>query len=313
MKLFRESIAVLPIALGLLGVVSAPLAAQSTTTTTTTTATTTCTTAPTGLTALSIERVLQLSNIESTITPSIPANVLASLTAGAMELRERLIYNPQANTVTSTLFTVASGSPIPTSLATDVTGSTLASFTIVVSNTWFTCSPTPALLLAGTINASTGPFGNFNGALAAVSLGYSTDSTPLLNNVVDLVAGNVAAYSPAASGTLTFPAAPVSPGGTAGQPPVIVLSPSVPTAPAVLQVQQNNFQISAAQSTDPQALALSYAWSSDAAHPINFQPSATVSNPTLVFQAGGGDYTITLTVTDTAGNKATMTFIIEYL
>src|SRR5947209_6409585 len=85
---------------------------QGTGTGTTTPAT--CTSAPTGLTALNFERSISLANILSTLTPNLPANVLASIAGGAQEVREILIYNPQLNTVTSTDFLVAAGAPLPT-------------------------------------------------------------------------------------------------------------------------------------------------------------------------------------------------------
>src|SRR5438067_8874203 len=90
-----------------------PLAAQPTTPPT-------CTTPPASITTFSIERVVTLSNILTTLTPTIPANVLASITSGAQEIRSRIIYNPQQSTVTETSFLVAPGSPSLTPLAIDV-------------------------------------------------------------------------------------------------------------------------------------------------------------------------------------------------
>src|SRR5438105_4754230 len=81
----------------------------------------TCTTAPTSVTALSFESIVQLNNILTVFPPNIPANVLASITSGAQELRGRVIYNPVQGTVTTTVFLVAPGSPNPTPLSIDVT------------------------------------------------------------------------------------------------------------------------------------------------------------------------------------------------
>src|SRR5438046_102970 len=89
----------------------------------------TCTVAPTSLQALSLKRVLTLSNVLSTQTATIPANILASITGGAQEIRERLIFNSQANTLTSTVFLVAAGSPNPTPIGVDLTQSILEGFT----------------------------------------------------------------------------------------------------------------------------------------------------------------------------------------
>jgi hypothetical protein len=70
------------------------------------------------LQALNIERTIGLNNIFTGITPNLPADVLAALAAGAIKIREVLAYNPQANTLTSTVFAVPTGSPIPTSVST---------------------------------------------------------------------------------------------------------------------------------------------------------------------------------------------------
>src|ERR1700681_4149686 len=85
-----------------------PLGAQTPTTPTT------CTTPPPGLTTLHFERSVTLANVLTTLTPNLPANVLASIAGGAQEIREIFIYNAQQNTVTSTVFLVASGAPLPT-------------------------------------------------------------------------------------------------------------------------------------------------------------------------------------------------------
>src|ERR1041385_7427646 len=47
------------------------------------------------LTALSIERSLSLNNVLSTLTPTLPANLLASIAGGALDVREQTSYNPQ--------------------------------------------------------------------------------------------------------------------------------------------------------------------------------------------------------------------------
>jgi hypothetical protein len=38
-----------------------------------------------------------------------------------------------------------------------------------------------------------------------------------------------------------------------------------------------------------------------------------VANPSIYFVSGSGDYTITLTVTNTAGKVATQSFSVQYL
>lgn len=313
MKKFRNNIAFLALALGLAAGSSVPLLAQgsSGTTTTTTTTSATCTTAPTSISALSIERVLTLSDLLTTLTPTVSPAILGAITGGAEEVRTRLIYNPSANTLTETTFLVAAGSPLPTPLSTDVTGSTIQSYVMNVSQVYSSCSPTPSVLLVGTISsAGASPYANFTGAPAAVSLGYTTDTPPLINNVVEVIAGSVVAWSAAAQGTLSFPAVTVTPPGTTNGNPTIVLNP-LPPASGAFQVFQDPFYISASGSTDPNNLPLTFTWSSNI--PVNFVPSNTVANPSIYFVSGSGDYMITVTVTNSAGKVSTQSFSVQFL
>ncbi len=151
MKEIRNRLALLPFTLSLIAGLAIPVTAQTGTSTTTTTTTATCTTAPTSITTLSLESVLTLSDVLTTLTPNIPSNLLASIAGGAQEIRSRLIYNPQQNTLTNTVFLVAAGSPNPTPLSTNVGPATILSFVINVSQIYTSCKPTPSVLMVGTI------------------------------------------------------------------------------------------------------------------------------------------------------------------
>ncbi len=289
------------LALTVVAACAIPLAAQTTPPT--------CATAPASITNLSIERVLTLSNILTTLTPTAPANVLAAIASGAQEIRSRIVYNPTQSTVTDTTFLVAPGSPNPTPLSIDLTQQTLQGYVLQVDKVYTSCKPTPSVLFVGTIAGSTGAFGNPTGAPGAISIGYTTDNPPKINNVVELIGGQVVAYSAAANGTLTFPAAPVTPPATAGIP-TIVVNP-VPVSGSSLQVFFNPYHVDASQSTDPNKLPLTYLWSSDKV--ANFSPSNTDPAPNIQFNSGVGDYTITLTVTNSAGISSTTQFILTYV
>lgn len=280
-----------------------PLAAQPTTPPT-------CTTPPASITSFSIERVIQLSNILTTLTPNVPANILAAITSGAQEIRSRIVYNPTQGTLTDTTFLVAPGSPNPTPLSIDVTQQTILGWVVNVEKVYTSCKPTPSIMFVGLVSSSfPAPFGNLGGVPGALSIGYTTDSPPKINNVVALAAGSVVAYSAVANGTLTFPAAPVTPPTTAGVPN-IVINP-VPVTSGSLQVFFNPYHVDASQSTDPNNLALTYMWSSD--KPVNFQPSNKDAAPNIQFSSGAGDYTITLTVTNSAGFSSATKFVLTYI
>ncbi len=297
----RKNFGVLPVALTCLTACAVQLGAQTPAT---------CTVAPTGVASLSIESVLTLSNILTTQTPNIPANVLAAITSGAQEIRSRIIYNPGLGTITNTVFQVAPGSPNPTPLAISIDQSTLLSFAINVDKVYSSCKPFPSLMFVGTAGGGGGSFGSFSGAPAAISIGYTTDNPPKINNVVELIAGTVVAYSPSANGAVTFPAVSLTPPGTANMAPTLVVGPGVSTS-SVNQVFFNPGAIDVSGTTDPQKLPVTFLFTSDKA--IDFKPSNTSSTPTLYFDAGKGDYTVTVTATNSAGLSTSQTLLFQYV
>jgi hypothetical protein len=286
--------------------VAIPLAAQPA-------SATTCSTPPSGLTTLNIERAATLSDILTTLTPNLPANVLASIAGGAQEIREIFVYNSQQGTVTSTVFLVAAGAPLPTPNFNFQTG-VIQSTTIKISQILTGCSPTPSLLLIGTVSGSPGigAFGNLNGAPAAISIGYTTDTPPKINNVAEVIAGVVNAWSAAGSGTVVFPIVPVTPPGTTGNVAIVVTSPQLGTLAGgakVIQVHQNPLLLDATGSTG--GGPLTFSWSS-LGMPVNFVGTGTPGQIEVTFPSKG-DFTIMLTVTDsTTGTTSSSKFILEF-
>jgi uncharacterized protein (TIGR03437 family) len=196
----------------------------------------TCTTAPPTVQSFSIERAILTSDIQSTYSTDLSPAILASLAAGSQEIRERLVYNPQTNTLASTVFLVQAGSPIPTPTSVDITSATLAGYTIAIDRTYSSCSPYPSVMFSGTITSSSGgaaaPNGiynlTFNGTPASVSIGYTTDNPPLINNVVTLFAGVAVSYSASGSGTVTFPSS-----APAGQPTITSIASGASLLPGI--------------------------------------------------------------------------------
>lgn len=277
-------------------------------------AATTCTTAPTGVSALNIERTVPLNNVLTTLTPNAPANVLASIAGGALEIREQLIYNPGLGTVTVTTFLVAPGSPNPT--PSGVTLNTVESATIQISQILTSCTPVPSLLMIGTVTQSpaSGIYGSFVGAPAAISLGYTTDTPAKINNVAVVVAGRVLDYSSAASGTLTFPAVTVVPPGSTGAVVVKVQFSSGIVIPAnsstPTQVPFSPLTLDATQSTGNGALTYTFSY---VGSPVSFTQVAGTPGKVNVYFPIQGIYTIVVNATDSQGNTGTpVMYLIQY-
>lgn len=283
-----------------------PLAAQTAPTTAST-----CTTAPPGLTTLDFERAVTLSDILTTITPNLPGNELAAIASGAQEIREIFVYNSQQGTVTSTVFLVTAGAPLPTPNFNFQTG-VIQSTTIKISQILTSCAPVPSLLIVGTVSvsSSTGAFGNLTGAPAALSIGYTID--PTINNVVEVIAGTVTAYSAAATGSVTFPVVPVVPPGSTGGVTVTVTSPQLGTlvgGTKVIQVHQNPLLLDASTSTG--SGPLTFTWST-LGSPVNFIGTGKTGQILVTFPSKG-DFTIQLTVTDSnTGTTAMYSVILEF-
>jgi hypothetical protein len=278
----------------------------------TTTSPTTCTTPPTSLTALNLERAVPLVNILSTLPPNAPANVLAAIAGGALEIRQILIYNPQLGTITATVFLVPAGSPLPTPNF-DFTTGVVQSTTVQISQILTSCKPSPSILVVGTVTSSlSNAFGSQTGASAALALGYTTDSPPKLNNVVLVIAGLSTSWSASASGTLAFPPPPPGP-STAGTGPTIVVkfaNGTTAIANTTTQVASSPLLLDASGSTG--SGALTYAWTTMSNAPVAFVGTGTPGQVLVQFP-GPGDYAILLTVTDSTGAKATFPLTLEYI
>ena len=275
-------------------------------------------TAPAGaqtLNSLSMERAIQLSSILTSITPTgIPPNVLAALTSGALEIREQTNYNPQANTLTSSVFTVAAGSPTPTNLGTVAPSSFFAVVTVSVDKVYVTSS---AVQFVGTVSQSTAtPYGNYQGAPSSFSFGYTKDTPPKINNVIESVAGTIVLFSATATGTVNITQPSSGGGGGGGTGVTIVVSgPGGTAANNAFQTVVNQVNLDASGSTSSNAGPLTYSWTVAANAPgavISF-PGGNTAKPFIQLASGKQKYTINLTVTDATGASATTAITIDFL
>lgn len=267
------------------------------------------------LTAFNIERTIALNNILTTITPQIPSDVLAALAGGALEIREVLIYNQPANTITSTVFVVPTGSPIPTPAAALANlGTALVQVaTTTIDKIYVTTTPFQAVTFVGTVSQSTAtPYGNYLGATSTISAGYTSDTPPKITTVVEAISGALAAYSPAATVntfTVVIPPAGGGGGGGGGTAPTVVITPANQT------VTGKEVSLDASQSTDPNGLALTFQWTAvgNAPNVSLLHGNSAVATAQLGANGPNTTYTFKVTVTDSAGNTANATTTITYV
>ena len=170
----------------------------------------------------------------------------------------------------------------------------------------------PSVLITGWVidNFPLTPYGDLIGAPVAIGFGYkpgSDGSATDVNNLTILVPGIAGLFSDSASGTLTFPAAPVNPPGSTGTTPTIVFTPG-----ATQEIAQKQLYLDASKSTDPNGLQLTYQW-----RQVNTNIPAGISNgntatPLVTFNGGKGDYIFEVTVTNSEGVSATAQTTIHY-
>jgi hypothetical protein len=273
------------------------------------------------LTAFNIERTIALNDILTGITPNLPANVLAALAGGALEIRETLVYNSQSNTLTSTVFAVPTGSPIPTPPAelANLGTALVAVVTMTVDKIYVTTKPFMGVMFVGTDTQSTAtPYGTYQGAASSISAGFTpatsaTSTTPAtpatVNTVIETVAGAIVLYSPTATVntlTVTMPPPSGGGGGTSSAPTVVI-------TPANQTVTGKQIALDASQSTDPGGLALTFQWSVVGSGNVSLLHGTSAVATAQLGDNGPNTYTFMVTVTDSAGNSATGTTVITYV
>ena len=253
--------------------------------------------------AFNIERDVTLNALNSTLTPNISASVLAAVQAGALALRETINFSPNASLLTINLFTVQPGAPLPTPAGTNLTSGGISVLTVKVDKTYIVTMPINSVMFVGTVatNSPPSPFGDLTGEPVAVSVGFTNDTPPAINNVVTLIGGTVVDYSASASGTLTLTGVSVTPPNSTGNGIQIVIKSPTSTV--------SNFISLDASGTTGGTAPLKYSWTATSGTATVFGPNNAIATAQL---AGFGTYVFQVTVTDAKGNTASKTVTITY-
>ena len=264
------------------------------------------------LTALTnFERTIAPTNVLTTLAPTIDPGVLASIAAGAVDFREQWIYNAQANILTSTYFTVQTGSPSPTNLATLPFTQIISIGTLSIDRIYVGTSPIPSVMMVGSISGgSNTPYGIFNGAPAIFSFGYNAGPPLTISNVIETIAGAVVLYSSTATGQVSITG--IGSGGTGGANRITItlIGPTGPISNNILQTVVNEVSITAvATSANPGPLT--YSWTPVPGYTPIGARGANTATLTLQF-AVHATAVFTVTVTDSAGSTASATVTVQY-
>jgi hypothetical protein len=266
------------------------------------------TTVTPSLTAFDVERRFALSDLQTNQTFTFPAAVQSRFQSGALQGRERLIFNANNNTITSTMFLREPSAAFPTPLSN--LGADLSQvYQLLIDRTYFSTKPRPNMLAVGTVSGTSmaGPFGDLSGAPASVAVTFS-DDFKTITNVVTTVGGVVSTFSASGAGTIAvkdlFTSTPGG-GGPGATGPTANAGPERVTA-TTLQWQLDG-STSEAGPNGP----VTYSWrllQGKTAAILN----GNTARPTIQFGEGFGDYVFELTVTDSKGMTSTDRIIVSY-
>jgi hypothetical protein len=256
------------------------------------------------VTELSLERQLALTTTLTSTDLALPPDKVQAVTSGAFEVRERLIYNPAGATLTSTLFVVQTGAPLPTPLNANLNNAILGIYQLSVEKIYSTTKPKNSLAFTGTVVSASagGVLGDVVGTPFSVSFGYTGDTPPKIVDLVHVMAGRVVVYSKDAMGTLVVPK-PVTPPAPGEGPQITITAP--------INTIDRQIALDASKTTDASGTSLTFVWK-------NVNKSAVILNPntavaTVQFGEGLGDYTFEVTVTNGNGASAKKSVTVTYL
>ena len=256
------------------------------------------------VTELLLERQLAVPTTLTSNDLSIPADKAQGILSGALLVRERMVFNPGASTITSTLFTVQPGAPLPTPINANLTGSILGVYTLSIEKIYKTILPKNSLAFTGTVTGGTpnGVLGDVAGLPFTVSLGYTDDTPAKIIDLVHVMAGRVVIYTKDAVGTLIVPK-PETPTPPGEGPQVVIVAPA--------NTVDMQIALDASKSTDASGTTLTFAWKNVNKTAVLLNPNTAIA--TVQFGEGFGDYIFELTVTNGNGVSVTKTVTVSYL
>jgi hypothetical protein len=263
------------------------------------------------VTGFLIEHPVDLATVKSTLSQSISSDITSQLSGGIKEVRSRTAYNMATRILTNDLLLVNKGSPNPTASA-NIVQSRFAFTVVYVEKVLQSCKPSPSIVVSGYVADGSPIYGDPSGAPYVYSFSYATRPVstnpfsnpgfPQFRDIVTSSSGVSLTYQDRAPGAIDF-LAPAVPGG-----PAIVWS--IPSGGGTVPVSASPYQVDASNSSDPNGGGLVFEWAAD--KPVGFYPGNFSPVPLISFQSGAGDYTITLTVTNNAGVRASSKFKVTY-
>ena len=259
------------------------------------------------LTALTLERTLQLNNVLTTRTPAdMSTTTVAALSAGALEMREQLNYNPALNTLTSTLFVVPASAPNPTNLNQLPFGSFVGSSTMSIDKIYIASTPYNSVEFMGTVSHSTdSPYGNYMGAFETFSFGFTSDRPPAIRDVIETYSGAVVIYTPSSTGNFTIVRPAVLNGGTNLSININGLTTNTPAFTTAI----NQITLDASGSTPANA---TFTWSVVSGSAAISFPDGKTSVANVQLASGKMTYVLKLTVMDSKGATSIATVTINF-
>ncbi len=268
-----------------------------------------------GIKSFVLEHKLDAFSFTSAFIPSFSPSQLAVFFDPTKEIHTHFEFSTSDMVVRAWSYALAVGGPAMAPPGLDFKSNAIAFAVIPIDRVYTTCVPRPAIAITGYVGDSTPVYGSMVGLPHWIGFSFDPSITSNINNALNITTVNAGTTTILGTdgSVVVVPAVQNNPGPSTTTGPSIVLVPAPPSGGALFQVFNNPFSIDASTSTPAVAKngPLTFAWSSD--KPANFSPSNTSANPSIYFQSGRADYTITCIVTDAAGISSKASFVVSYL